>query len=615
MPLSAQLNYAGKNSVRSRSVVPSATATRSGDISSQIQHSWQTFVLLEENHPASTLPGNSPAYVRFDSPHVATPSPRTAPQWREDFGWHRSLHDSPPSHSAQSASGTATLNHLLAEVAHDIRTPIAVAQQIISLLEQGAHQAVRWTTEQSELLREAQLRLTQANRWAEGILLQHSLAHGQPVNVRRRFYPQQWLQSVQPLLNSLAKQRGVRLLWIGWDRSLPRLYADANQLSRVLLNLVDNALQASRPGNEVRVRVAWQTRVTQQMIVTIEDDGRGLSSDLMRQINTPHTPANRSHSQQTNSGVGLGLTTAKTLVHALGGTLRAQHPSGGGTQFSLTLPVDNYHSLVHSWLQKISDQTNRAADRTQQRIAIHALRSTPTATSQPMWDEIDLQLQQAASGGDLVYRVARDRWLWLSKQVCGDRPAVPPAMSAALRKLRERNNAWNLPLDCRHQQVFEWQTQAAQNVGYDDSRSHIAAHSCTMRLTSIIAERIAELIGDHVPPIDDLQATQTPLVTRPTAGGPARLIRSDGAHRNHPSHPAAVSPAKPAAVSSAKPAAVSAAKPAAVSAAKPFPGVNASIAETPCESFSGTLAELAQEWHSRQVRLDQIQTSVQPPRL
>lgn len=619
MPVSTQPNYANSNSARPRGRVSAANATNAIGISSSAQHSWQTLVLLEQPQLGPAHGGDKPTYVRFDNPHNATPSPWSLAQWREDFGWHRKLVDvvsrnktnnvlrstangfasrGPqavatgsailPATVTQPTVAHANLNHMLAEVAHDIRSPIAVAQQIISSLSQRAQPFSQWTSEQTELLHEAQLRLTQANRWAEGILVQHSLDHGQPVSVRRRFYPQQWLRSVQPLLNSLAKQRGVRLLWIGWDRSLPRLYSDANQLSRVLLNLVDNAIQASRPGNEVRVHVAWQTPVTQRMIVTIEDDGRGLSRELMQQVNAPHNPS--SDPLQSNSGIGLGLTTAKTLVHALGGTLRAQHPSNGGTRFSLMLPVDNYHSLVHSWLQQNSSQSRLLANSPQQQITIHALRSAHEITSPSMWNEIDLQLQQAASGDDLVYRVARDRWLWLSKQATRGSAAVPAAMSAALRTLRERDNAWNLALDCRQQQVFTWQSPAAQSSSPDGSRAVTSGHTCVMRLTSIIAERIAELIGEHVPPIDDLQLTN-PIVVRPTAGGQPRLIRSDRAHCDRPAQ--AKTPGS----------------------AKPAPAATAAIAETPCDSFSGTLAELAQQWHSRQVRLDQIQSSIQPPRL
>ncbi len=579
-----------------------ATATRSDQVSSPAEHSWQTLVLLAGSQSDPAMRRNAPAYVRFDSPHSKTPDPWLLAQWSEDFGWHRCLQQSSTSsapalsHAPRASDPAVKLNGMLAEVAHDIRSPIAVAQQIISSVVQQAAAAGQWSAEHKELLHEAQLRLAQANRWAEGILVQHSLDHGQPVSIRRRFYPQQWLRSIQPLLNSLAKQRGVRLLWIGWDRSLPRLYSDANQLSRTLLNLVENAIQASRPGGEVRVTVAWQTRVTQRMIVTIEDDGRGLSREQTQQINAPLSLSN--NSSQTICSMGLGLATAKTLVGALGGTLRVQLPSGGGTQFNLILPVDNYHSLVHSWLQQPATEPHQNSSGSQQRIAIHAIRSAASVTAPAMCNEIDLQLQQAASSDDLVYRVARDRWLWLSKQAATSSGALPSGMSAALHKLRERDNAWNVPLECRRQQVFAWQPAVSPAVSDSKSPSESKGQTCMVRLTSIIAERIAELIGDHIPPIDDLQATETPMVVRPNAGGPARLIRSDNAHWDERSAVASA-----AGTSNSRNSNSSA------------PAIDASLAETPCEKFSGTLAELAQQWHSRQVRLDQIQKSVKPPRI
>ncbi|MEZ6078699.1 MAG: hypothetical protein R3C56_24400 [Pirellulaceae bacterium] len=86
------------------------------------------------------------------------------------------------------------MSQMLVEAAHDIRSPIAVAQQILSTVSQRVRRDGQMTKAETELLDEAQLRLTQANRWAEGILVEQSLVHGQPVNVRRRFYPLQWLR-------------------------------------------------------------------------------------------------------------------------------------------------------------------------------------------------------------------------------------------------------------------------------------------------------------------------------------------------------------------------------------------------------------------------------------
>ena len=211
------------------------------------------------------------ASARFDTAHRSLPSPWLLAQWSQDFGWHRSLADTAPMprppgiglldnsttpavvevrasdvrggqagplHASAStrpaasadystaesratrAASPARLKEMLVEAAHDIRSPIAVAQQILSTLAGRMQRTGQLASDQYELLEEANVRLTQANRWAEGILVEQGLQYGHPVSIRRRFYPGQWLAEIRPLLQSLASQRQVRLTWLGWDLSL-----------------------------------------------------------------------------------------------------------------------------------------------------------------------------------------------------------------------------------------------------------------------------------------------------------------------------------------------------------------------------------------------------------
>ncbi len=287
--MSAQLSYASTGLAYGRGFgMKAVDAELVRNAAARTQHTWQTLILRSgiqnnesqsnESERGSAASSVAVTYARFDAPHKAVPSPWMLAQWSEDFGWHRSLEqitacqttwaaqdvahnaagaqvelrtqpvsDLPSAYSTAKGSLAAEHAHLsqmLAEAAHDIRSPIAVAQQIISTLSQRVRRDGQLTKAETELLDEVQVRLTQANRWAESILVEQSLEHGQPVNVRRRFYPLQWLRGIQPLLNSLAIQHGVNLAWLGWDRSLPRLYLDANHLSRAVLNLVSNAIQA-----------------------------------------------------------------------------------------------------------------------------------------------------------------------------------------------------------------------------------------------------------------------------------------------------------------------------------------------------------------------------------
>ena len=228
--------------------------------------------------------------MRLDSPQALHTGPHYQLNWTEDIGWHRN----PAGRSELPIGGEQSpeaiqeqrFAALLAEAAHDIRSPIATAQQIVGAVADRASVGRSLSEEDVQLLRSAMTRLAQANRWAEGILLERHLSQQLPTSIRRRFYPHQWRNSMEPLLAGLAARHNIRLAWVGWDRSMPRLYVDPDHLSRVVLNLVSNAVEASQPASQVSIRIAWQTNVTQRLVLAIEDSGLGLDPQLMRQINS-----------------------------------------------------------------------------------------------------------------------------------------------------------------------------------------------------------------------------------------------------------------------------------------------------------------------------------------
>ncbi len=586
---------------------------------------WQTLILSSELGSSQSLRSDRVTYARFDAPHKSMPDPWLLAQWSEDIGWHRPLTalntaeqiagglavggdnlgasvnlQSPNStNSNQTAAiprehnplGQARLNQLLAEAAHDIRSPIAVAQQILHALSSRVRDGANLTGVEGELLSQASLRLTQAHQWAEGILLERSLEHGQPVNVRRRFYPQQWRTGIEPLLHSLAAQRHVQLHWNGWDRSLPRLYLDPTHLSRIVLNLVTNALQASPPHSCLKLNVAWLTNITQHLVLTVEDQGSGLPLNLIGQVNASATwPSDSVISQ----GEGLGLRTAKLLARGLGGTLAAQMTHAGGTEIRLSLPVDNYHSLIRGWLRNYAELAAHEQLSQRQQVSIHAIRFSSSAAAsgcadhaQELLTQIDARLQQTAGVNDLAYRVARDRWLWLSitpqsrssGNGGGDQPltsaTIPTALAEVLGWVQQPGRSQGETTVCRQQQVFQ-----KGNVSLADWSGAYSSQHNLLSLTSELAEKVAELIGDHIPPVDELGAPHMQGISPTRNREPARQTRIDTAQ--------GVSP--PIAAVGSR--------------------VEASLADTPCDAFSGTLAELSQQWHAHQRQLNRVHTAL-----
>jgi two-component system, OmpR family, phosphate regulon sensor histidine kinase PhoR len=110
--------------------------------------------------------------------------------------------------------------------------------------------------------------------------------------------------------------------------------ADADRLSQVLTNLVDNALKYTPEGGRVDVRVA---AVNGEVEVLVNDSGRGIGPEDLPHVFERFYRADRSRTRDSG-GTGLGLAIAKHIVEAHGGRISVSSRPNEGTTFKVTLP-------------------------------------------------------------------------------------------------------------------------------------------------------------------------------------------------------------------------------------------------------------------------------------
>ncbi len=109
--------------------------------------------------------------------------------------------------------------------------------------------------------------------------------------------------------------------------------ADPDRLHQVVTNLLTNTARYCRPGDQVRVRVAAQAR---SALVQVADTGPGIDpADL------PHVFDRlwRGRDSATITGAGIGLAVVRELVSAHGGTVSAESEPGHGATFTIRLPL------------------------------------------------------------------------------------------------------------------------------------------------------------------------------------------------------------------------------------------------------------------------------------
>jgi signal transduction histidine kinase/ABC-type multidrug transport system ATPase subunit len=107
------------------------------------------------------------------------------------------------------------------------------------------------------------------------------------------------------------------------DASLPVVWADHDRMEQVFVNLLSNAFGHNPPGTRVHV-TATAEPVNAEVVIAVQDDGRGMPPELAA---APFEPARASNANSRKSaGAGLGLSIAKGIVQAHGGSIEQGHP-------------------------------------------------------------------------------------------------------------------------------------------------------------------------------------------------------------------------------------------------------------------------------------------------
>jgi signal transduction histidine kinase len=119
------------------------------------------------------------------------------------------------------------------------------------------------------------------------------------------------------------------------EKSIPAeeisIYADKEQISRVFVNLIKNAVQAIGRRDDGHLRVSV-VKSEPNVRVIIEDNGMGISEDVAEKIFTPNFTTK-------SGGMGLGLAISKGIVEVVGGSIWFETTPGLGTKFFVQLPI------------------------------------------------------------------------------------------------------------------------------------------------------------------------------------------------------------------------------------------------------------------------------------
>jgi signal transduction histidine kinase len=219
-----------------------------------------------------------------------------------------------------------TQRNLLADTAHELRNPLTVIHTNLDLLRLEIDPATRAEVA-DETLAEAQ----RMRRLVDDLLLLAEVEGGQ----HQTQEPVRLDELVRSVVSSIADQMPDRSIDVDADDALV-VQGNAEQLRRVIVNLVENAVLYGGPQANVQVTVK---RLGLRGVLEVSDTGPGIAAEHIPHLFDRFYRVDSARRRSTG-GTGLGLAIVREVVTAHAGSVQVQSTPGKGSTFVVTLPAE-----------------------------------------------------------------------------------------------------------------------------------------------------------------------------------------------------------------------------------------------------------------------------------
>jgi two-component system sensor histidine kinase BaeS len=212
------------------------------------------------------------------------------------------------------------------DLAHDLATPATVLESQLQAMVDGVVPADGAELEKARTAAAA----------LSGVILQlGELTHAEAAPLQRMAEPvdlEGLLREIVAGLEGLLRDRAVTVDVLG---AAGPVHADRGHLARALRNVVTNAIQHSPPASEVTVALSDGAG---EVAVRVRDRGAGIAGEDLPHVFERFYRADRARG--AHGGSGIGLTVARELLAANGGSIDVESTGSDGTTFRIVLPRD-----------------------------------------------------------------------------------------------------------------------------------------------------------------------------------------------------------------------------------------------------------------------------------
>ena len=221
----------------------------------------------------------------------------------------------------------ASLGKLVARVAHEVKTPLAIVKTRIQMWERK----FRKTGSKNPVVSRESMHLVLQEIDRLSDLVRRLLVFSKPILHERKPSDVNYLlQHVLALLQNEIDERSIALQ-VSFEEHLPHPSIDVKAMEQVFLNILTNALEAMPDRGTLGIATYYSDE-TGEILVSVQDSGKGIPEEIRSKIFDPFFTT-KEH------GSGLGLSISYEIVHAHRGKISFSEPGAERTTCFITLPV------------------------------------------------------------------------------------------------------------------------------------------------------------------------------------------------------------------------------------------------------------------------------------
>jgi signal transduction histidine kinase len=222
-------------------------------------------------------------------------------------------------------------NELITNISHDLKTPITTIKGYVEGIMDGVPKSKE---KQDKYLQTIHQNAMHMESLIEDLFLLSKFDLDQSIYQFENINIKDFLADSYEELRFDLEEKGITLEFEANYIELNHVKADRQQLKRVILNIINNAIDFKKDNNSVIKLILTETE--NEAKIEIYDNGKGVSKETLDKIFDRFYKADKSRSNKT-PGTGLGLHIARKIIADHGGRIWAQSKTGSGTSIFFTL--------------------------------------------------------------------------------------------------------------------------------------------------------------------------------------------------------------------------------------------------------------------------------------